>query len=145
MRKPEWLAFKRPSRLRVPSLARFLKAVRPCRRPSVGASLLPAHAFAVKRNLFLTISFYRFAVVARGSMVWSRKLAKPIYLNDGRTIGTLAAARDLMLSLPSRSLTNAHWQDTAEILLESARNGRIDPLRDAGAQVSRALQAEGLI
>ena len=27
-------------------------------------------------------------------MVWSRKLAKPIYLNDGRTIGTLAAARE---------------------------------------------------
>jgi hypothetical protein len=78
-------------------------------------------------------------------MVWSRKLPKPIYLNDGRTIGTLAAARDLMLSLPPHSQTNAYWQDTAEILLESARNGRIDPSRDPGAQVSRALQAEGLI
>jgi hypothetical protein len=85
------------------------------------------------------------ASIASALMVWSRKLPKPIYLNDGRTIGTLAAARDLMLSLPARSQTHAHWRDTAEILLESARSGRIDPLRDPGAQVSRALQAEGLI
>ena len=78
-------------------------------------------------------------------MVWHRKLTKPIYLNDGRTIATLAAARDLMLSLPQRSQTNRHWQAAAEILLESARNGRIDPRRDVGAQMSRALLAEGLI
>jgi hypothetical protein len=96
-------------------------------------------------NLFLTISFYDLYLDREFLMVWSRKLPKPIYLNDGRTIGTLAAARDLMLSLPSRSQTNVYWQDAAEILLETARNGRIDPLRDAGAQVSRALQAEGLI
>jgi hypothetical protein len=33
-------------------------------------------------------------------MNWSHKLAKPITLNDGRTILTLGEAREMMLSLP---------------------------------------------
>jgi hypothetical protein len=78
-------------------------------------------------------------------MVWSRKLPRPIYLNDGRTIGTLAAGRDLMLSLPPRRQASEHWQCAAERLLEAANMGRIDPVRDAGAHLSRALKAEGLI
>lgn len=78
-------------------------------------------------------------------MVWSRKLPKPIYLNDGRTIGTLAAARDLMLSLSERRQSDRHWRDAAELLLQAARIGRLDPIRDAGAQVSRALEVDGLI
>ena len=78
-------------------------------------------------------------------MIWSRKLAKPIYLNDGRTLGTLAAARDFMLALPSRRQRDPHWLDAAELLWETAAVGRIDPARDPGASVSRALQAEGLI
>ena len=78
-------------------------------------------------------------------MVWSRKLPRPIYLNDGRTIGTLAAARDLMLSLSPLRQSDRHWQDAAELLLQAARIGRLDPVRDAGVQLSRALEAEGLI
>jgi hypothetical protein len=78
-------------------------------------------------------------------MIWSRKLPKPIYLNDGRTIGTLSAARDLMLALPLRQQANEHWQSAAELLLEAACRGRLDPVRNAGAQVSRALEVEGLI
>jgi hypothetical protein len=41
-------------------------------------------------------------------MVWSRKLPKPIYLNDGRTIGTLAAARDFMLEIPPGRRASPH-------------------------------------
>ena len=78
-------------------------------------------------------------------MVWSRKLPRPIYLNDGRTIGTLAAARDLMLSLSPLRQSDRHWQDAAALLLQAAHIGRLDPVRDAGAQVARALEAEGLI
>jgi hypothetical protein len=78
-------------------------------------------------------------------MVWSRKLPRPIYLNDGRTISTLAAARDFMLTLPQIRQTNEHWQHAAELLLEAAYLGRGDPIRDAGMQISRALEAEGLI
>jgi hypothetical protein len=80
-----------------------------------------------------------------GSMVWSRKLPKPIYLNDGRTIGTLAAARDLMLSFSLSRQSDPHWQDAAARLLHAAHIGRLDPIREAGAQVSRALEADGLI
>jgi len=78
-------------------------------------------------------------------MVWSRKLPRPIYLNDGRTIGTLAAARDLLMSFSERRLNDPHWRDTAALLLEAARIGRLDPIRDAGAQLSRSLEFEGLI
>jgi hypothetical protein len=78
-------------------------------------------------------------------MLWSRKLPRPIYLNDGRTIGTLAAARDVMMSLPPSGRNNPHWQDAAETLLEAARIGRHDRVREAGAQVSRALETEGLV
>jgi hypothetical protein len=73
-------------------------------------------------------------------MVWSRKLPKPIYLNDGRTIGTLAAARDLMLALPQRNQANEHWQCAAELLLEAAYLGRQEPIREAGTQVTRAFR-----
>jgi hypothetical protein len=73
------------------------------------------------------------------------RLPKPIYLNDGRTIGTLSAARDLMLTLPLGSQANEHWQSAAHLLLEAAYRGRLDPVRDAGMQVSRALQGDGLI
>jgi hypothetical protein len=78
-------------------------------------------------------------------MLWSRKLPRPIYLNDGRTIGTLAAARDVMMSLSPSRQDNPHWQDATEMLLQAARIGRHDPVREAGAQASRALEAEGLI
>ena len=78
-------------------------------------------------------------------MVWSRKLPRPIYLNDGRTIGTLAAARDLLMSFSERRLDDPHWRAAAALLLEAARLGRLDPIRDAGVQLSRALEFEGLI
>jgi hypothetical protein len=78
-------------------------------------------------------------------MVWSRKLPKPIYLNDGRTIHTLAAARDFMLSLPQHRQADTPWQDVAQFLLAAARQGQLQPVRDAGTIVTRVLQAEGLI
>jgi hypothetical protein len=56
-------------------------------------------------------------------MVWSRKLPRLIYLNDGRTVGTLAAARDLMLSLPQILQASEHWQSAAKLLLRPPTEG----------------------
>lgn len=78
-------------------------------------------------------------------MPWSRRFQKPLYLNDGRTIATLAEARDIMLALSRLEQTNPHWARAAELLMEAAYRSRKDPILDAGAQLSLALKADGLI
>jgi len=78
-------------------------------------------------------------------MTWSRKLPKPLYLNDGRTLATLAQARDAVLALPRLHQTDLHWRDAAELLIEASYRGRQDPILDVRTQLSRALEAEGLI
>jgi hypothetical protein len=75
---------------------------------------------------------------------WSRRLAKPIYLNDGRTVATLAHARDLMLEIPTSQRGAAHWRLAADLVLAAARLGGQEPIRLAGTQMSRALQADDL-
>jgi hypothetical protein len=57
-------------------------------------------------------------------MTWSRKLPKPLYLNDGRTLATLAQARDAVLALPQLCQTDPHWQHAAELLLGDATFAR---------------------
>jgi hypothetical protein len=78
-------------------------------------------------------------------MPWTRRFQKPLYLNDGRTIATLAEARDIMLALSRLDQTNPHWERAAELLMEAAYRSRKDPILDAGAQLSLALEADGLI
>jgi hypothetical protein len=78
-------------------------------------------------------------------MTWSRRLPKPLRLNDGRTIATLAEARDVMLTLAHEAEANPHWREAAELLMKAAYRGRQDPIHDAGMQLSRALRADGLI
>jgi DNA-binding SARP family transcriptional activator len=78
-------------------------------------------------------------------MAWSRRLPQTLYLNDGRTIATLAEARDVILALSRLDQTNPHWERAAELLMEAAYRGRLDPIVDVGAQLSRALRADGLI
>jgi hypothetical protein len=78
-------------------------------------------------------------------MTWSRKLPKPLYLNDGRAIVTLAQARDVMLTLPYERQTNPYWQEAAEVLMKAAYRSRQDPIHDAGQHLSRALRADGLL
>jgi hypothetical protein len=41
-------------------------------------------------------------------MKWTSKFSRPIVLNDGRTIGSLIQARDLIVLIPSPHLRNAH-------------------------------------
>jgi hypothetical protein len=78
-------------------------------------------------------------------MSWSRRLPKPLYLNDGRTIVTLAQARDVMVALSRVNQTNPHWRRAAELLMEAAYRGRQEQIQDAGVELSEALRADGLI
>ena len=78
-------------------------------------------------------------------MTWSRRLPEPLRLNDGRTIATLAEARDLMLTLPHDPEIDPRWREAAETLLKAAYRGRQDPIHDARRELSRALRANGLI
>ena len=78
-------------------------------------------------------------------MPWTRKLAVPIKLKDGRTIATLWQARELMLALPERHQIRPFWQYAAELLINAAARPDRASVDDAAAQLSRALAAEGLI
>jgi len=76
-------------------------------------------------------------------MPWTAKFWRPITLKDGRTIATLAEARDVLLSAPSIAQRPPHWRDAAELLLRAA--GSESAMDDALCQMLRALKAEGLI
>jgi hypothetical protein len=78
-------------------------------------------------------------------MPWTRKLAVPIKLNDGRTIATLGQAREMMLSLPIDHRRGNMWRYTADLLNEAAADNSYVPHTEAEAQFMRALNDEGLI
>jgi len=78
-------------------------------------------------------------------MPWSRRLPKSLRLNDGRTLSTLAEARDLLLDLPPLDQAHPQWIDAGELLLQAAYRGRQEPIADVERQISRALQVKGLI
>jgi len=74
---------------------------------------------------------------------WMRRF-KAIALVDGRSIATLADARDLMASLPPPRQGDRHWKYAGELLLRAADRNEKYSTMDARAQVARALKAEGL-
>jgi hypothetical protein len=78
-------------------------------------------------------------------MPWTRKLAAPIVLKNGRKIATLGQARELMLALPERHQLRPFWQYAAELLIDAAGRGDRASVDNAAAQLSRALSAEGLL
>jgi hypothetical protein len=79
-------------------------------------------------------------------MKWTRQIPKFILLSDGRTIGTLGEARDVMLELSPLHQSREHWRSTAELLLRAAADSeKTNAITDAQAQLTRALKAEGLI
>jgi hypothetical protein len=49
-------------------------------------------------------------------MPWTRKLANKIKLKDGRTIGTLNQARELLLSIPPPQRETSLWHYIAKAL-----------------------------
>jgi hypothetical protein len=76
-------------------------------------------------------------------MPWTRKFAEPITLKDGRTLVTLADARALIRALPQRDQRNERWLYAGGLLLEAATT--TGPMKNAAAQLTRALEAEGPI
>jgi hypothetical protein len=78
-------------------------------------------------------------------MPWTRKLAVPIKLKDGRTIATLGQAREMMLSLPIAHRRGNMWRYTADLLNEAAADNSYVPHTEAEAQFMRSLKTEGLI
>jgi hypothetical protein len=78
-------------------------------------------------------------------MPWSRKLATPITLKDGRTIATLSQARELMLSISITHRRGAFWRYTAGLLDAAAANNSYVPHFEAEAQFMHSLKTEGLI
>jgi hypothetical protein len=78
-------------------------------------------------------------------MKWARKFGKPIALRDGRTIATLADAREIVEALPSDHLDSAHWRYASEMLVRAADHNEKYSTQDARAQLTRALLVEGLV
>jgi hypothetical protein len=76
-------------------------------------------------------------------MPWSRPLSEPIVLKDGRVIATLNDARVIMRSLPATSQSRDVWLYADGLMLEAATSD--GPIREAAAQLRRALRAEGLL
>jgi hypothetical protein len=78
-------------------------------------------------------------------MSWSRKLPKRLRLADGRTLITLADARDLLLDLSRLDRDDPQWRNAGDLLLQAAHRNRQNPILDAGERFSRALEANGLL
>jgi hypothetical protein len=78
-------------------------------------------------------------------MKWTSKFPRPIVLRDGRRIGSLIQARDLIVLIPSAHLRNAHWEYATDLIYDAARNGDEVAIGHAYEQFTRALKAEGLL
>ena len=76
-------------------------------------------------------------------MPWTRKLATPIELKDGRTLVTLADARALMQSLPANRQRREHWLYAGGLMKEAASSG--NSMGQTHGPLMRALRLEGLI
>lgn len=65
--------------------------------------------------------------------MWKARLQRPIRLDDGRIVRTLAEARDVILELPKKVQLLPQWQSLAGLLLSAAhsRNGDLLPLANA--------------
>jgi hypothetical protein len=52
--------------------------------------------------------------------MWKTRLLRPIRLEDGRIIRTLADAHDVILQLPEKELRRPQWQALVGLLLSAA-------------------------
>jgi hypothetical protein len=72
-------------------------------------------------------------------MSWSSRLARPIHLDDGRTLRTLAGARKMLLALPDSEQRNQRWQLLAALLVSAARANHKGLLSITTARLEQAL------
>jgi hypothetical protein len=78
-------------------------------------SLAQATKLALPRAIPGAVGYYI------AGMPWNSRLRHPIPLADGRTLRTLADARDMVLSLPARDQRRDKWQTLAAVLLSAAQ------------------------
>lgn len=74
---------------------------------------------------------------------WTRRF-KAITLADGRSIASLAEARDLLAALPPPRRSDRHWKYADDLLARAADRNEKYSTMDARAQMARALKEEGL-
>jgi hypothetical protein len=67
--------------------------------------------------------------------MWNVRLARPVRLEDGRTINTLSDAREIILGLPEEDQRRPQWQAVAGLLLSAASAGCPDLLAIANARL----------
>jgi hypothetical protein len=67
--------------------------------------------------------------------MWNVRLARPVHLEDGRTISTLSDAREIILGLPEEDQRRPQWQAVAGLLLSAASAGCPDLLAIANARL----------
>jgi hypothetical protein len=67
--------------------------------------------------------------------MWNVRLARPVHLEDGRTINTLSDAREIILGLPEEDQRRPQWQAVAGLLLSAASAGCPDLLAIANARL----------
>lgn len=72
-------------------------------------------------------------------MSWSSRMSKPLVLEDGRILRTLADARAMVLALPEREQTTRRWQMLAGLLLNAAKAGHDGLTGVATSQIERVL------
>ena len=71
--------------------------------------------------------------------MWKTPLTRPIHLSDGRTLLTLADARDLILALPERDQHRSQWQSYAGLLVSAAKTAQSDLIGIATARLEEAI------
>jgi hypothetical protein len=67
--------------------------------------------------------------------MWNVRLARPVRLEDGRTINTLSDAREIILGLPDEDQRRPQWQAVAGLLLSAASAGCPDLLAIANGRL----------
>jgi hypothetical protein len=67
--------------------------------------------------------------------MWNVRLARPVHLEDGRTINTLSDAREIILGLPEEARRRPQWQAIAGLLLSVANAHCPNPLAIANARL----------
>jgi hypothetical protein len=78
-------------------------------------------------------------------MSWQKAFPEPIVLKDKRKITTLGEAGQFVLRLSASIQSSPTVAYATELLMVAAQSGKPDDIKDAAAQVHRALKANGFI
>jgi hypothetical protein len=78
-------------------------------------------------------------------MPWTRKLAKPIVLKDGRRIVSIGDARELMATVAPGHQDDPDWTLASDLLQNASMRHDAHSVSRARARMIKVLKAEGLL